>query len=149
MPHIAFQEAQAWAEQSKLNLGAELEGELEVQVVSQVFARIAKQVDTSSWVDVSTTPSIIRSIISMHYVAWIYRRTYSEETDGPTYADRLTQMADSLIAGILTGAVDIEEITEDDDSHASGYPTDTSTASDPTTDDTSLGPESFSMSTIW
>lgn len=148
MSNITLQDAQAWATKSKLNLGA-LESALEGQTTTQVFARIAASYDTSSWTDETTTPDIVKSIIAMEYVAFIYRRTYSEETDGPTYADMLMGMAKSLIDGIIDGSITIIGDSDETISNAEVYPDDTSSALDPTTDDPSLGPNAFSMSTIW
>jgi hypothetical protein len=150
MSHITVANAQAWTEKTKLDLGATLDGELEDQLSLQVLAKVAGTVDTSTWVDQSTTPRIIKSVIAMLYAATWYRRTYSEESDTPTYADILQGMAENLLEGILAGTVDIVEITTDDTiSEAQSYPTDTSSALSPTVDDPSLGPNAFSMSTIW
>ena len=152
MANIDIQEAQAWSEQTKLNLGTALDGELEASITSQVIPRIAQVYDVSSWVDSSTTPKLVRTVIAMLYVSWIYSRQYSENV-GPgvtTYADLLRQNAETLIMGIISGAIALVDATPATDVGTPVfYPTDASTALEPTTDDPSLGPEKFTMGVIW
>ena len=79
MSNISVQEAQSWAEDTKLNLGNVLDAELEAMIATQVFARIAQVYTTSSWITPETTPKLVRSILAMLYMAWYYDRTYSED----------------------------------------------------------------------
>jgi len=150
MPHITVQQAQAWAEQSKLALGS-LDLELEDQVATQVLGRVAQAYDVSSWTDDTTTPDIVRSAIAMTYVSWFYSRQYSEdEPNTNEYAIRLLAMAEDLIAGIITGAIEVpEEPIQTDLGEAAFYPTDASSAMEPTLDDSSLGGPVFSMGTVF
>lgn len=152
MSNIDIPEAQAWCEGTKLNLGTALDGELEASISTQVIGRIAQVYDTSSWTDASTTPKLVRSVIAMLYASWIYSRQYSE-TVGPgvtTYGDLLRQNAEALIQGILSGAITLSDSTPTTDVGVPlFYPTDDSSALDPTSDDTSLGPEKFTMGVIW
>jgi hypothetical protein len=152
MANIDIQEAQAWSEQTKLNLGSSLDGELEASIATQVISRIAQVYDVSSWVDNTTTPKLVRSIIGMLYVAWVYSRQYSENV-GPgvvTYGDLLRQNAENLVVGIVTGAIALADAVPPSDTGTPVfYPTDASTALAPTADDPSLGPEKFTMGVIW
>lgn len=150
MAHITVREAQAWVEKTKLDLGSNLDGELEVDVSAQVLARVAQVYDTSSWVDFEVTPRLIRSIISMTYTAYIYARTYSDDTDGDTYSVLLLARADALLQNIIDGITVIPEVPPiGDTSEPAFYPTDASTASSPTDEDPSLGPNQFSMGTVF
>jgi hypothetical protein len=152
MSNIGIQEARAWAEKTKLDLGTSLDDELEGSIASQVLGQVAQAYDTSSWVTSATTPKLIRSVIAMYYVAWIYSRTYAEDT-GPgvtTYGDLLRQRADALLAAIIDGSVTLTDVsTTEDFGGPAFYPTDTSTADEPDEDDSSLGPEKFTMGVIW
>lgn len=112
MAYITVQDANAWTDKSKLTL-TELDSELEASVARQVFARISQAYDTSTWVDSNTTPSLIRKIIAMQYVAWYYERAYSEDGGQNTYSDRLFQQAEALIEGLITGAIDLPDNEED------------------------------------
>jgi hypothetical protein len=152
MANIDVQEAQAWCETTKLNLGTALDGELEASITSQVLTQVAQVFDTSSWVDNTTTPKLIRSIISMYYVAWIYDRTYAEDSPAGSrsYADKLKTRADSLLEAIMSGNVTLPEATPTVDTGSPYfYPTDSSSALPADDDDTSLGPEKFTMGVIW
>jgi hypothetical protein len=149
MSNIAIQEAQAWAEKSKLDLGTALDGELEATVASQVISTIAQAYDVTSWITVATTPKLVRSVIAMMYVAWYYDRTYSEDADLSSYGALLRERADALIVAIVAGNVVLPELPTTDVGSPSFYPTDASSAQSPTCDDPSLGPEKFTMGVIW
>lgn len=152
MSNIDIQEARAWTEKTKLDLGTSLDDELEGSIASQVIGQIAQVYETSGWVDSSTTPKIVRSIIAMLYVSWYYSRTYAEDV-GPgvtTYGELLRQRAQALIADIIAGNIVLDDLgTSEDVGSPAFYPTDTSTATDPTYEDSSLGPEKFTMGVIW
>jgi hypothetical protein len=149
--YITQTDAQAWAEGTKLSLG-NLEGGLVSQIATQTLSRVAPAYDVSGWTDSSTTPSLIRSIMAMTYIAWIYNKTYSEDDGGSPYASQLLAMADSLLEGIIDGTVDLTEVPTAATSaqgSASFYPNDLSSAQVPTSDDPSLGGAKFSFGSIF
>jgi|SRR5882757_2626808 len=149
--HITVEEANAWAEKTKLNFG-ELDSELESSQATQVLSRVSQVYDVSSWVTPGTTPGLIRKIVSMLYVGWYYERTYSEDTVISNYGMLLINQAENLIMGIISGAITLPDVPPGTDlglSQPAFYPTDASSALQPTTDDMSLGPAKFTMGTIW
>lgn len=153
MSNITVQEAQAWLDKSKLLLG-DLDDELEMSCASQVLARVASVYDISGWTTSGTTPRIIRTIISMFYASWYYERTYSEDSaEGQSYSARLRESAGLLLDGVVGGAVSLVEETDSaaaqELSEPVFYPTDTSSAQEPTDDDPSLGPAVFTMGRIF
>jgi hypothetical protein len=151
MANITVGEAQAWAEKTKLDLGTSLDGELEMQVSTQVLGRVATAYDVSGWVDYNTTPSIIKTAISMYYVAWMYERLYSDDnTDENAYAVKLMAMADAIIANIIDGVLIITGVVPTNDQGSpTFYPTDASSAQCANRWDPSLGPASFSMGQVF
>jgi hypothetical protein len=150
--YITLEEAQTWAEQTKLTLGS-LEDGLVTQVATQVLSRIALAYNVTGWTDNVTTPSLVRSVIAMLYVSWLYDRTYSEdEPDSNAWAVRLANMADALIEGITAGTIDITDDVATgtlQGTTASYYPTDASSAQEPTSLDPSLGPARFTMGHVF
>lgn len=152
MAHIGIQDAQQWAERTKLSLET-LEDGLEQQIATQVLAKIARAFDVSGWTNTSNTPSIVKSVIAMTYVSWLYSKIYSEDQDDSNrYAIRLLSMAEELIEGIASGAIDIADETPAQTvtvGNPSFYPTDGSSALVPTTDDPSLGPAAFTMGQVF
>lgn len=150
MSNIDLQDARAWAEPTKLDLGS-LEDELEASVSAQVLGRVAQAYTTSSWTTPSTTPRLIRTVIGMLYVSYIHTRTYAEDTltNVQTYGELLYERAQLLLDQIVAGDVTLVEVTTEDVGGPAFYPTDASTASDPDPDDTSLGPEKFTMGVVW
>lgn len=151
MSNITVGEAQAWAQENKLDLGNALDGELEVQVSSQVLARVATAYDTSSWVTADTTPQLIKTICAMYYVAWMYEKLYSDDnSDENAYAQRLMERADAMLQNILDGDTPLPGIPPtNDQTQPAFYPTDISSATEPTIDDPSLGPAKFTMGSVF
>lgn len=151
MAYIVLAEPQTWAEASKLTMTALDEG-LTDTIATEVLARLAGIFDTSPWVDTTTTPKLVRKIIAMKYVGWYINRTYSSDEGMSLYAWRILQMADNLISGLIDGSIILVDDTNPANAlsgTAQFYPTDASSALEPTIDDMSLGGPSFTMGVIW
>lgn len=153
MANITVADAQAWLESTKLSLSS-LDTQQESQIATQVIARVVSAYpnDAPGWITPETTPKLIRSVISMQYAGWYYDRQYSENPEDNAYADRLRQKAEDLIAGILSGDIDIIEVPGlPTIGEPVFYPTDASSAPDahPTDADPSAGPPLFSMGKIF
>lgn len=148
MPNISVNEAQAWAEGTKLTISA-LDIELENHLATEVIVRLSSITDTSAWVSESATPKLVRTIISKLYVAWVYDRQYSEDiAEGSAYSDRLRANAEMLMLGLLDGTIELPGVVDVSGSPAF-YPTDASSAMAPTFEDPSLGPAAFSMGKVF
>lgn len=155
MARVALEEVKALLEPTKLDIKS-LDTDLLTHVETEILARLSIQVDSAtiaSWVDPSTTPDLIRTIIAKKYGAWVYQRQYSEDvgTTDNTYADKLDANAEMLISGILDGSITIIGYTQDITT-ITFYPTDASSTTDAallSPDDTSLGPASFSMGSVF
>jgi hypothetical protein len=152
MVHIELGDAQAWAEATKLPITT-LDDELVEQVESQVLGKLSVAVDIDDWTTPASTPSLVRNIIAMTYVSWLYSRTYSEDVAGSNeYALRLLAAAEANINAILSG--DAVLVDGDPDAVVPGgpavfYPTDASSALEANSDDMSLGGPKFTMGVIW
>src|SRR5262245_15537554 len=144
MARISAEEARAWAEGTKLRISS-LDSFLVAHVEAEVIGRLQVAFDTSTWTSNTTTPNLIRTIIAKFYVAWLYDRSYSEDIEqGNNYADRLKLDADLLMTGLLDGTIELPGVPSITGSPVF-YPTDASSAQEPTFDDPSLGPAAFSM----
>lgn len=110
MALISIEEANAWADKSKLILG-DLDNGLESSIADQVLNRVSQAYDVSGWLTTETTPTIIKKIIAMLYVAWYYERAYSEDGGENTYSERLFQQAEALISGIVAGSLTVSDST--------------------------------------
>lgn len=151
MVYISIADAQAWAEVTKLPI-TEIDAPLEETIGVQTLAKLAGSFDTTPWVDSTTTPRLVRKIVAILYVAWFISRAYSSDEGMNYYANRLIAMGNDLIDGLIAGS-----ITLDDDNNpanaaegtAQFYPTDASSALEPTFQDRSLGGPAFTMGVIW
>ena len=85
------------------------------------------------------------------FIAWLYRRQYSEDLgdNDASYAAQLEANANTIIVGIVDGSIEIPTEPASNAGTPVFYPTDESSASDPTYDDPSLGPAKFSMSQVF
>lgn len=146
MARISLAEAQAWCEQVKLTLGS-LDSALLAHLEEEVLARLSPVYDVSVWTTDSNTPKLVRTIISKTYSSWIVDRAYSEDQEeGNDYAKRLNDNAEMLIAALIEGSIEIPGGPDPETSRgASFYPTDASSAQEPTSDDPSLGGPYFSL----
>jgi hypothetical protein len=146
---ITLQEAQAWAEGTKLTISA-LDTNLLDHLEEEVVVRLSSAFpDYTTWTNSTTTPKLVRTIISKLYIAWVYDRQYSEDIgEGSVYSERLRTNAETLIVGLLDGTI---ELPGEPDTSGSPlfYPTDASSAMTPTSDDPSLGPAAFSMGQVF
>lgn len=149
MVRILLADAQAWAEATKLNLSA-LDLNLLNQTEEQIIIKLQScGIDTTTiatWTDNTNTPTFIKSIIAMYYVAWVYDRQYSEEQSGGNdYAAMLRQHAQMLLDGICSGTVELPGVPSTAGEPAF-FPTDDSSATQPTELTPSDGGPYFFMS---
>jgi hypothetical protein len=150
MARVTVPELQAWVEGTKFTIVTPLSAtntQLLLQIEEEILSRVANAYDTSTWVDETTTPRLIRVAIAKKFVAWAYRRQYSESLgeDDATYAALLEANSEMIIQGILDGSIEIPDLPPSFTTGLSFYPTDASSALSPTPEDPSLGPEKFSM----
>jgi len=150
MARITPDDAQGWAESTKLNLSA-LDASLLNQIEEEVLGRLSSIYDVTVWTLPSNTPNLVKVIISKMYVAWFYDRQYSEnQVEGNDYAALLRNNAEMLMTGLIDGTIDIPGQTQ----VGAGlgpifYPNDASSMMEPTLDDPSLGPAKFSMGKVF
>ena len=151
MPLITIAEAQAWAEQTKMRKATEaLDVPLLAQVESEVVARLSSATTTTTWLDPSSTPQLVRTIIAKMYISWLIDKFYAEDENLNAYAGRLAADASTLLLGIVAGDVEIPGVENTTGSgQPSFYPTDASSALLPTAADPSLGGPRFSMGTVF
>src|SRR5882724_2614755 len=147
MQRIRVEDAQAWSERTKLTI-TQLDADLATQIETRVLARltVAYPDSVGTWVSSDTTPQIVKTVISMLYVAWFYDRQYSEEQQSLNdYAVLLRSEAETLILGIIDGSIVIPGVLVPTIDSPAYYPTDASSALQPTSLDSSLGDAAFSM----
>lgn len=146
MARVTLGEVQGWLDPSKLTL-ASLDAELLANLEEELISRLRVVYDTSTWVDSLTTPKLVRTAISKFYASWLYDRFYSEnQEEGNDYALRLAENVESIMSALIDGRVVLPEDPEPAVSRGpSFYPTDASSAQEPTSSDPSLGGPWFSL----
>lgn len=152
MARVTLRELQAWAEPTKLTLKLDqANSDLLTQIEEEVLLRIASAYDTDAWIDETTTPKIVRVAIAKMFVAWAYRRQYSEDIgdNDASYSMQLETNANTIINGIVDGSIEIPTEPASNAGTPVFYPTDDSSATEPTWDDLSLGPAKFSMNSVF
>lgn len=154
MARITQAEANAWAEKTKLEptlIFNEKNLTLLAQLEAEILARITPAYDPTLWVDAVTTPQLVRVAIAKAYVAWAYRRAYSEDMSeqDAMYAALLQNNSETIIQGIIDGVIEIPGEPVTNSGSPVFYPTDASSAAEPTWEDPSLGREKFSMNQVF
>jgi hypothetical protein len=154
MARITLAEAQAWVEATKFTITSITNppnSDMLTQLEEEVLARVGSTYDTSTWVDANTTPRLIRVAIAKLFVAWAYRRQYSESMGDvdAQYAFQLESNAELIISGVVNGTIELPGLPGQATNSPAFYPTDASSSMEPTFDDPSLGPARFSMGQIF
>ncbi len=111
MPRITIKNAQAWLEGTKLTI-ASLDQDLLELIEAEVVGQLASITDISVWINETSTPVLVRTIISKMYAAWVYDRQYSEDIDQTSnYAEKLKINAQLLLTGLLAGTIELHRNT--------------------------------------
>jgi hypothetical protein len=156
--HITVDDAQSFLEGTKARLSS-LEPTLENEQSTYVLGRLAGTFDSTTtgvptWTNETNTPELVKLIIAMFYAGWYYDRQYSEvisEERTRSYGMMLRQQAETMLEGILTGAIELVEVPGGTTvTGPAFYPTDASSTTQAKLDNTdpdnkSLGPPMFSV----
>ena len=103
MATITAKMANALTDSSKLNITT-IDTELESQIVAQVFSELRGLYDTTTWVEESTTPKLVKSILSMIYTGMVYNKTYAVDgADTDLYGNMLIADANKLLDSVSSG----------------------------------------------
>ena len=130
MPLIDVDDVQPWLGETKLRLDHDEELAEEPFWSDFVKSRLSScGMNVTVWVDATTTPSMVKSIIGMLVAAQKYGVAYSETEDGGIpYAAKLEDLAKMIMEGICAGTIDLQDAIDDPASTGFGsilfYPTD-------------------------
>jgi len=154
MARIAVVQVRAWLEPTKLKHPDAMLPALLDHAETEVLARVSSVYDITTWVDATTTPPLIQTIISKMYAGWFYDIAYSEDVGANenTWAQRILQNAEMLIVGIVDGSITIPTVGPSTIAQPMFYPNDNSSIQDPRDNqgyDTSLGPNKFSINQVF
>lgn len=145
MPRVTLSEIKAWVDPSKIVITS-LDTELLSQLEEEVLVQLTGQYNVTSWLDELTTPKIVRVIIAKTYASFYIDRVYSENQDnGNDYAARLMTNANMLLSGLISGSIEIPDVEITNPSTVSFFPTDASSAQEPTADNPEFGGPYFSF----
>jgi hypothetical protein len=153
MAHISLAEANAWLEATKLTLSS-VDSQIDQNASGIVIGRLRQTFTTTAptWLDEGTTPPLIRTLISMYYVSYIYDKAYADDaSDTSNYAFILRRNADSVIAGLISGAIILDEdpTAADTFGQPAFFPNDASSANPASSDFPSDGPPAFSLGQVF
>lgn len=128
--HVTVAEVQQWLETSKLDLSGSFDLDLEASAAELVLSRLRAGYATDTWVDESTTPTLVRMIIAMFVAGWTYDRSFSEQgTETTSYGKQLESAAMDLLGGLVAGSSILSEgsLERDATSYPAFWPTDAAT----------------------
>ncbi len=135
MPLINIDDVQSWFTTDRLLLEADDDLKEETNVSNEVTSTVASRYDTSLWVDRTTTPTLIKSIISARVAAVRYREHYADQLEEENYADWLDNWFTMTLDGIVSGQIQLLDATDLTTALTSAgpefFPTDTSSVTEP------------------
>lgn len=137
--HITPADVNYWLENTKLTVADPLDAGVEAFATSKVIGRLAGAFETTTWVDPSTTPQLVKQLIAMLYAAATYRKSYSEDLEGDgvglNWAEWLEQSVEGYLNMVFTGEITLTDpeidITGTNVGLPSFYPTDLSSVTEP------------------
>src|SRR3972149_4238239 len=127
--HVTFEEVQQWIQDTRLALDI-VDPELENSAFSRVQGALALRYDTNIWTDSTTTPDLIRSIVSMLIAAWTINRAHAETVgERDAYGVHLESSAMLLLGGLADGSILVDDTAVGDYSAVQPgfWPTDVAT----------------------
>jgi hypothetical protein len=118
--HVTPAEVQQWIQDSRLTI-ASVDPPLESSAYSRVVGALALRYTTASWTDSTTTPALVRSIISMLIAAWTINKAHAETVgDVDAYGVHLESSAEVLLGGLADGSILIDDTAVGD--YSTGQP---------------------------
>ena len=120
MSRVTISEVQTWLDPTMIKIE---EGDLiEEQHLfgESVIGKLSVRFDTSTWVDSTNTPSLVRSCIAMLCAAWRYNILYSKAGSGQKspHSRELEEIVwgrsgrGGIITGILLGHIDLQDVAD-------------------------------------
>jgi hypothetical protein len=118
MSHTTSAMIQQWLESTKLTI-TQIDPELEKSIWSMVWGQLAGSFGrdlANTWTNETNTPLLVQQIVSLMYASMFYRKEYAEVAASETnasYDQHLATLAADLLDGIMTGALEMPEVTVD------------------------------------
>ena len=140
MAHISVAEVQSWFTTNRLQLAVTDDLPEEPNIAQEVLSVLASAYEVSSWTEVSTTPALVRKVISARVAAVRYSKTYADQIDEVSYADWLNAWAENLLEQILSGKAALLDLTDEEQEAAQEgrstvfWPTDQTAIAEPAAD---------------
>jgi hypothetical protein len=140
MAHISVAEVQSWFTTNRLQLAVTDDLPEEPNIAQEVLSVLASAYDVSGWTEVSTTPALVRKVISARVAAVRYRKSYADQIDEVSYADWLDEWAMNLLEQILSGSAALLDLpVEEQETAQEGrstvfWPTDQTAIAEPDDD---------------
>lgn len=129
---ITLDDVQSWFTTDRLSLELTDDIPEESNISPQVLAVVSNRYDTSTWIDPTSTPRLIRSVIAARVAALRYRKVYADQMEGEfEYSTWLEEWALTTLNGIADGSLPLLDVPTDDLTEAqsaasiSFFPTDT------------------------
>jgi hypothetical protein len=121
--YLTTDQVQQWLEKTRFAV-TEIESARETTARDLVFGRVGSRYDTTGWVDSATTPSLVLSIMSGFYAAWLYNAIASEDMGETDYGASLIRMLNGLLDSIASSALDLDGVDPSTLGTVAFFPTD-------------------------
>lgn len=112
MAHVTPAEVQQWIRNTRLAITS-IDATKDETFTGIAFAKLVGRYTTTTWVDATTTPDLVRTCISMLYAAYEINAGNAEATNEiNNYANHLESSAMALLGGLADGSISLSDFSD-------------------------------------
>lgn len=115
MSYVTPAQVQSWLQTDKFDiLPAEgVNAEQESVAADRILSTLEQRYATIGWTNNTNTPGMVLRMIAMLVAAYTLRKAISEDDGESAYSTWLESRVDELLAGLITGAIDLPGVDPD------------------------------------
>lgn len=104
--HLTPAKVQQWLEKTNLTV-TDINVEREIMARDMVFSRVTSRYDTTTWLDATTTPSLVLGLMSALYASYEFNAVYSHNYGETDYGRQLWSLVNQALDSISKGEIDL------------------------------------------
>lgn len=110
MALVTTDDVQAWLTKNRIEIEIVDDLPEEVNISAEILASISTRYTVTTWVSPSTTPLLVKSIISARVAALRYAKHYADQLEENSYSDWLNMWAMDILKGIISGTIPLTDV---------------------------------------
>jgi hypothetical protein len=115
--YVTLAQVQSWLQEDKYDvLPSGYSAEQESLAADKILATLEARYATSTWTNSTNTPGMVVRMIAMLVASYTLRKAVSQDDGIASYADWLESRVDLLLAGLISGEIDLPGVDPDPNS---------------------------------